>query len=109
MFYFIFFFNEESYIYIFFFFQAEDGIRDRNVTGVQTCALPIFLFRMAEAAIAEAVELCRDRRRGLVPLHATIDTRIVQAALFFMTIGAKFTRPIAPSAARLRATYAPQI
>src|SRR5207249_3405360 len=25
----------------FFFFQAEDGIRDRNVTGVQTCALPL--------------------------------------------------------------------
>src|SRR5699024_654586 len=24
-----------------YFFQAEDGIRDRNVTGVQTCALPI--------------------------------------------------------------------
>src|SRR6266513_5383922 len=29
-------------IFFFFFFQAEDGIRDRNVTGVQTCALPIF-------------------------------------------------------------------
>src|SRR5699024_11957208 len=27
--------------FVFFFFQAEDGIRDRNVTGVQTCALPI--------------------------------------------------------------------
>src|SRR5260370_22888030 len=26
----------------FFFFQAEDGIRDSSVTGVQTCALPIF-------------------------------------------------------------------
>src|SRR6266487_3584675 len=26
----------------FFFFQAEDGIRDGRVTGVQTCALPIF-------------------------------------------------------------------
>src|SRR5699024_11983459 len=26
---------------LFFFFQAEDGIRARNVTGVQTCALPI--------------------------------------------------------------------
>src|SRR3712207_7301367 len=26
----------------FFFFQAEDGIRDIGVTGVQTCALPIF-------------------------------------------------------------------
>src|SRR5207249_8766485 len=28
-----------------FFFQAEDGIRDRNVTGVQTCALPILSAR----------------------------------------------------------------
>ena len=27
---------------VFFFFQAEDGIRDTEVTGVQTCALPIF-------------------------------------------------------------------
>src|SRR5260370_22978484 len=27
---------------VFFFFQAEDGIRDSSVTGVQTCALPIF-------------------------------------------------------------------
>src|SRR2546425_8393429 len=27
--------------YFFFFFQAEDGIRDKLVTGVQTCALPI--------------------------------------------------------------------
>src|SRR5207245_4540973 len=27
--------------YYFFFFQAEDGIRDATVTGVQTCALPI--------------------------------------------------------------------
>src|SRR5690554_7206746 len=26
----------------FFFFQAEDGIRDADVTGVQTCALPIY-------------------------------------------------------------------
>src|SRR5205085_4571095 len=30
----------EKHIY-FFFFQAEDGIRDLTVTGVQTCALPI--------------------------------------------------------------------
>src|SRR3712207_8478344 len=28
--------------YMFFFFQAEDGIRDIGVTGVQTCALPIY-------------------------------------------------------------------
>src|SRR2546430_5580664 len=30
-----------SLLYCFFFFQAEDGIRDLTVTGVQTCALPI--------------------------------------------------------------------
>src|SRR5205085_8190765 len=29
---------------VFFFFQAEDGIRDLTVTGVQTCALPISVF-----------------------------------------------------------------
>src|SRR2546430_920469 len=29
------------YLFLFFFFQAEDGIRDLTVTGVQTCALPI--------------------------------------------------------------------
>src|SRR5437016_10523304 len=29
------------YVFVLFFFQAEDGIRDWSVTGVQTCALPI--------------------------------------------------------------------
>src|SRR3989475_3380007 len=33
------------FFFFFFFFQAEDGIRDLTVTGVQTCALPIFLGR----------------------------------------------------------------
>src|SRR5256885_5806283 len=32
-------------VYIFFFFQAEDGIRDYKVTGVQTCALPIYVLQ----------------------------------------------------------------
>src|SRR5699024_11358286 len=36
-----------------FFFQAEDGIRDRNVTGVQTCALPIF-FKIWSMASTDA-------------------------------------------------------
>src|SRR5205085_6614945 len=38
----------------FFFFQAEDGIRDLTVTGVQTCALPIY----------RAVRRSRERERG---------------------------------------------
>src|SRR5205807_7349009 len=36
----------------FFFFQAEDGIRDYKVTGVQTCALPIFKSVMSGAGSA---------------------------------------------------------
>src|SRR6266446_7741904 len=35
---------------VFFFFQAEDGIRDYKVTGVQTCALPISEQRSGEPA-----------------------------------------------------------
>src|SRR6266511_5923541 len=35
--------------FFFFFFQAEDGIRDFHVTGVQTCALPIFRETSARA------------------------------------------------------------
>src|SRR5207237_6710712 len=34
-----------SIAFFFFFFQAEDGIRDSSVTGVQTCALPISIWR----------------------------------------------------------------
>src|SRR6266705_5057972 len=34
--------------FFFFFFQAEDGIRSRTVTGVQTCALPIFRRQLTE-------------------------------------------------------------
>src|SRR2546425_9475137 len=33
-------------LFSFFFFQAEDGIRDKLVTGVQTCALPIYRRRI---------------------------------------------------------------
>src|SRR5215471_3657984 len=41
----VFFFEKATAaISLFFFFQAEDGIRDLYVTGVQTCALPIFAF-----------------------------------------------------------------
>src|SRR3989442_2777067 len=38
----------------FFFFQAEDGIRDADVTGVQTCALPISMAAMATRRTIQA-------------------------------------------------------
>src|SRR5438552_3904636 len=43
-------------VFFFFFFQAEDGIRDDLVTGVQTCALPISLGRLGGAQRAHAHE-----------------------------------------------------
>jgi len=39
------------FLIVCFFFQAEDGIRDTSVTGVQTCALPIYF---ADVRITEA-------------------------------------------------------
>src|SRR5439155_10385739 len=45
-------------LFFFFFFQAEDGIRDGHVTGVQTCALPIYLTTLPSASSFNT------RRRG---------------------------------------------
>src|SRR5207249_5706086 len=41
------------------YFQAEDGIRDRNVTGVQTCALPIYWPRRADCYAARMGDVDR--------------------------------------------------
>src|SRR5690606_40358257 len=41
-----------------FFFQAEDGIRDFHVTGVQTCALPIFLLCRNLITILPVFTIC---------------------------------------------------
>src|SRR3712207_8066378 len=45
---------------VFFFFQAEDGIRDIGVTGVQTCALPIF-FQRGAASWSRLAEILDSR------------------------------------------------
>src|SRR6266496_4577317 len=45
---FVFFFRKDESFVFFFFFQAEDGIRDLYVTGVQTCALPIYRYWQRE-------------------------------------------------------------
>src|SRR2546426_2125280 len=64
---------------VFFFFQAEDGIRDYKVTGVQTCALPIW----ATGSVASRSE-ARPRhsrspsRRG--PRSVGVPTRKARAA-----------------------------
>src|SRR5256885_11266364 len=52
---------------VFFFFQAEDGIRDYKVTGVQTCALPICHIGYAAGAGYPHVLPCRGGRQRLEP------------------------------------------
>src|SRR3712207_7754129 len=51
---------------MFFFFQAEDGIRDIGVTGVQTCALPIWMVAVgiAPGKTTAPVEITRLVRRS---------------------------------------------
>src|SRR5256886_4301914 len=43
------------HVTLFFFFQAEDGIRDLTVTGVQTCALPISTVSLPQGSTVTAV------------------------------------------------------
>src|SRR6266404_8771820 len=59
---------------IFFFFQAEDGIRDKLVTGVQTCALPILArARRLGFHLNEIREVVRMRRSGRCPCPHVLD------------------------------------
>src|SRR5256885_13308483 len=50
----------------FFFFQAEDGIRDYKVTGVQTCALPIFKGGIEAGRHREGLVRTADQLHGIV-------------------------------------------
>src|SRR2546425_9624340 len=51
-----------------FFFQAEDGIRDKLVTGVQTCALPILDAVLLMGEVRAAHASCRENQIGLAAL-----------------------------------------
>src|SRR5256886_11749125 len=60
-----------------FFFQAEDGIRDLTVTGVQTCALPIFKY--AGTGAANAAGLIAHIKNAKAPNATTLVVNYVQA------------------------------
>src|SRR5690606_40131800 len=87
---------------VFFFFQAEDGIRDFHVTGVQTCALPILLEEQRQAVVVGEVVDDRDVDAALVgdAEHLTPDapetvdadlhvTSLRLASAFFTVAGAR--------------------
>src|SRR5256886_15089081 len=74
---------------IFFFFQAEDGIRDLTVTGVQTCALPIYsvvertLFLLKHHARFKRLTVMRELASGL-PSVLGDHERLIQSFMALM-------------------------
>src|SRR6266540_2049566 len=76
-----------SILFVFFFFQAEDGIRDRDVTGVQTCALPILRVepRCGRWAGGEVMQLAVEER-GDVKI-----VRVQEAKLTYPVLSSFFT------------------
>src|SRR6266853_5420942 len=79
-------------ICFFFFFQAEDGIRDLTVTGVQTCALPIWgdlltlicavCFGGQIVAVTELARRYDPRRLVFIQIAATAVVAALATALF---------------------------
>src|SRR5438552_16373242 len=62
-------------VVVVFFFQAEDGIRDDLVTGVQTCALPIYAPAGHDADVLSAVDGEGGRRRDDAGVRAELPQR----------------------------------
>src|SRR5438552_18830645 len=92
------------YLYGFFFFQAEDGIRDDLVTGVQTCALPIYAL---EGSCCGANPECAQSRAWKARRAAARDIRertgreaCARFPLRYRTIGNRLRGP--ESASRVR-------
>src|SRR5437868_4087577 len=79
--------RDSAVSFFFFFFQAEDGIRDRNVTGVQTCALPISIAWHLVEVLKPKVpvrrmvfhEITRDAIERALAETREIDQRLVDA------------------------------
>src|SRR5690606_298002 len=79
---------------IFFFFQAEDGIRDFHVTGVQTCALPISAL-VTELAV-EPLQLDRDPDPRYVAITmARLELVTVEARVAELKSRAQRVNPVA--------------
>src|SRR5207245_3939966 len=70
-----------GFVFLFFFFQAEDGIRDATVTGVQTCALPILPPCVEDRLLRLARGADHPRRRALHGLARPAGSRLAARAV----------------------------
>src|SRR6267154_6505797 len=95
-------------VFFFFFFQAEDGIRDGRVTGVQTCALPISWAARERAAVFGDLQpvpdcLLRDfravfSRPAAGAIGARADRRSYETGRAHAPAGGGGDRPVRPAA-----------
>src|SRR5438046_6113466 len=85
-------------IMLFFFFQAEDGIRDWSVTGVQTCALPISVVHVVvHVQVIRLVKQCEVEEIGV----RTCAGALARAAhVRVAACGVETLSPIVPTAGR---------
>src|SRR5256885_6906725 len=89
-------------MFVFFFFQAEDGIRDYKVTGVQTCALPICLPAACSSATRAADQGCqRSPAADAVPVPSAWAGVVIRGAVVASSAPASTTASVA-STARVR-------
>src|SRR5690554_7682005 len=70
-----------------FFFQAEDGIRDADVTGVQTCALPIYEAVQIAAGAIDPRRVTKPlaghfEKAGVTPRRHVVEIRTADAATY---------------------------
>src|SRR3712207_6849275 len=77
-------------VVFFFFFQAEDGIRDIGVTGVQTCALPISAAALLMLALPGSAYLYAGDELGLPQAHVPDEAK--QDPIFHRSGGARAGR-----------------
>src|SRR5690606_39345458 len=88
-------------LFLFFFFQAEDGIRDFHVTGVQTCALPILSLPISTVppcgARTCAAELASRNAKstviGTVPTRPRMPSVPKYRLLMDSSLGSRLERP----------------
>src|SRR5699024_12069746 len=72
---------------VFFFFQAEDGIRDRNVTGVQTCSLPISIVTKGNATGAIVQTVMNTALGQIASLLDSTEKKLTPLELKLMELG----------------------
>src|SRR5690606_40602799 len=90
-------------LFFFFFFQAEDGIRDFHVTGVQTCALPILPWARRIDSVASRHACSSRTSRRTARAGSPSDAATTEAPASSMSV----TWTVAPSAANALAIASP--